>query len=887
MSREPAWRRLLRILRNDPAADDEEELRFHREMRTEEFRRRGMGEAAARAAAEERLGDLERVRRDLTELGDPERRRADRREWIAGLVQDLRYGLRTLLRAPAFASMSVLTLALGIGATTAIFSIVWTVLLAPLPYPQPDRLVRVWETSPQGATRNVVSAGNVVDWQTRARSFEVLGAHQSPFPVTLTGDGEASRVVMVNVQPEVFEALGVPVAIGRAFGEEERTGGAVAILGHAFWSGRYGADPDVLGRTLVLNDVPHTVIGVAPEGFAFPSDAVEVYLPLTADDVDPTSRTSHNYSVVARLAPGSTIESAQAEMTGLAARIAEEHPEEMTGWSARVVGLHDDVTRDVGPLFRVLLGGVAVVLLIACGNLANLLLARAVSREKEIALRGALGAGRRRIFRQLLTESALLAALGGLAAALAAPLLLRVLLGTAPSDIALVDQATIDGRMLLFTAATALGCALLFGLAPALRLARSDLESMLRSGRGGSASGHTRLRSGLLVGQVALSVVLLVGAGLFVRSFRALQATELGFDPEGLVLIDLDLPGPRYPETPDQATFYGDLVDRLAAVPGVVEAATTSQSPGAGSGMTFSFAIEGRVAPNPNGREDDETLHAVGPGYFEVLGREIVDGRPFDDLDRADGVPVVIINESLARKHWPDGDAVGQRIAFRVGETPWREIVGVVADARLQSPDVPADPGLFVPYAQKSWSWLTWSTVMVRLADGTDAEAVVPALRSALAELDPELPPQSVGTVTGAFRENTARRRFAMTLVGGFGLLALLLSVVGLYGLIAYSVARQRSEIGVRMALGARAGDVVGRVLRHSLGLTLVGALAGAAIAWWASGAIESLLYGVSPVDVRTYAVTVGLMVAVAALTALVPALRAARIDPVRALRSE
>jgi putative ABC transport system permease protein len=880
------WRRLPSIPARDPLEEGNEELRFHMEMRTRDYMERGMSEDDARRAARERLGDVDEVRRELGRIGRAEVRAERRREWLGDLRQDLRYGVRTLLRAPTFTAMSILTLALGIGATTAIFSLVWAVLLAPLPYAQPDRLVRVWETSPQGVMRNVVSAGNVLDWQERATSFSVLGAHQATYPVTLTEDGEAARVVITAVQPEVMRVLDVGPALGRTLVDEDGLSGGVVLISHELWQSRYGGDPGVLGRRIELNETPFTVVGVMPASFDFPNDEAEVWRTLMDDELDPTSRTSHNYSVVARLAPGATIERAQTEMTAIAARIAQEHPTEMTGWSARVVPLHEDLTRNVASLFWVLLGGVGVVLLIACGNLANLLLARAVSRQREIAVRGALGAGRGRILRQLLTESGLLALAGGMGAIALAPLLLGVLVRAAPADIPLLDRAAIDLGMLAFSAAAALGCAALFGLAPAVRLSRSDLETALRSGRDGSHAGHLRLRGALLVAQVSLSVVLLVGAGLFVRSFRAMHATELGFDPEGLVLMDVDLPGPRYPEIPTQTAFYERLLERVSSIPGVT-AAGTSQPPGGGAGMTFSFAIEGREASNPNGREDDETLHAITPGYFDVLGQAIVAGRAFDARDGADGAPVVILNESLARKHFPDGDAVGHRIAFRVGETPWREIVGVVADARLESPDVEPDPGIFIPFAQKTWPWLTWTTVVARVDPTVDQASVPAALRDALTELDPALPPQSIRTVEAEFRENTARRSFAMTLVSGFGVLALLLCVVGLYGLITYSIARQRREIGVRIALGAGSGDVVGQVLRRSVVLTALGAAGGVAVALGVSRAIESLLYGVSAVDPSTYALTVAGVMIVALATAALPALRAARTDPVRALRTE
>jgi putative ABC transport system permease protein len=477
--------------------------------------------------------------------------------------------------------------------------------------------------------------------------------------------------------------------------------------------------------------------------------------------------------------------------------------------------------------------------------------------------------------------------MGAAGALVLAPRLQHVLLRVAAGGIPLMDRVAIDFRMLAFTMAAAVGSALLFGLVPAIQASRLDLLSALRSGRDGSASGHARLRSILLTAQVALSVVLLVSAGLFVRSFRALQGTELGFDPHGLILMDVNLPMERYPEIPEQVLFFDQLLDRVSGLPEVKGVAGTSQAPGAGAGMTFSFAIEGRVPSNPNGREDDESLHAVTPGYFQVLGRRMVQGRAFEDNDRADAAPVVIINESLARKHWPQGDALGQRIAFRVGETPWREIVGVVEDARLQSPDQAPGPAIYIPLAQKTWTWLTWTTVVARMAPGTDPLAISEGLRRALLEMDPLLPPQSISTADDRFRENTAPRTFAMTLVGGFGTLALILSVVGLYGLITYTVTRQRREIGVRIAMGASAGDVVVGVLKRTMGLTVAGVGIGVAGALVAGRFIRGLLFGVSPVDVTTYMATVGLVLGVALLTALLPAARAARTDPVEALAGE
>jgi putative ABC transport system permease protein len=647
----------------------------------------------------------------------------------------------------------------------------------------------------------------------------------------------------------------------------------------------------VLGRTLVLDDIRYEVVGVMPPGFSFPSSgvgaAVDVWRPFTRANFDPDERTSHNNQVVARLAPGVTVEAAQQEMTRIAADIALEHPQQMTGWSARVVPLHDDITRNVRSLFWVLLGGVSVVLLITCGNVANLLLARALTRHRELAVRGALGAERGRIARQLLTESGVLAVMGGLSGAALAPVLLRVLVGSAPPDVPLLDRAAIDGRMLLFTAVTALSCALLFGLVPALRTSRADTEAALRGGRA-APRGTARLRGMLLAGQIALSVILLVGAGLFVRSFSALQRTELGFDPDRLVLMEVVLPLPAYPAIPEQIAFFDRLHGRVAALPGVVAASGSTQPPGTESMMTFSFGIEGRVAQNASGREDDETVHAILPGYFETTGQTMVSGRAFTAADRADAPPVVILNEALAQKQFPAGDAVGQRISFRPGELPWMEIVGVVRDARLESPDVEPREGLFIPFQQKPWAWLTNLTIVVRAeASLADPMSLAAGLRGALAEVDRDLPPLQIRTVEEAFRANTAWRSFATTLVSGFGVLAIALTLVGLYGLITYSVARERREIGVRLALGARSRGILARVLVRSLALSAVGALVGLVIAAAGSRAIAGMLYGVSPTDPATYALTVAFVLVVAVITAAAPALRAARTDPLQAIRTD
>ncbi len=881
-------RRLPDIPGRDPDREADDELRFHLDMRAKEYMARGMPEHEARAAAEARLGDPESVRSDTAREVRRERRAGSRRAWVAALGQDLRHALRTLLRTPSFTGVAVTTLAVGVGATTAIFSLVWAVLLAPLPYPEPGELVRVWETSPQGSTRNVVSAGNVHDWQRMARSFEVLGGYYGAGNQTLFGEQGAELVGTATVEPEVLEALGVDPLLGRALSREDAAEErATVVISESWWRTRYGADRGVLGRTVTIGPTSLEIVGVMPESLEYPSRRVDFWVPLYDSNISPDSRTSHNFFVLARLADGVSLEDAQREMDDLSARIAETWPAEMTGWGANVTPLHRDIVGDNASLFRILLGAVVLVMLIACGNLANLVVARSMARHRELAVRGALGAGRGRILRHLLVEGGVIAVGGAVAGAVLAWFLLGGLLSSAPAGIPGLEDARIDLRMLSFTALVSMGSVLLFALLPALRFSRVDLNAALRSSRGASERGHVRLRAALLTAQVALSVVLLIGSGLLIRSFRAVQSTDLGFDATGLAMTTVFPPSDAYPTGPDHLRFFDELVRRVESAPGVEAVTTTSQPPGTDVSMTFSFAIEGRVATNPSGREDDEMLHAIGADYFSVLGRNVVEGRDFAETDTRDATPVVILNETLARKHFPDGGAVGHRMAFRVDETPWREIVGVVADARMAAADEEPAPAIYIPFAQKQWDWLNWSTLVVRARPGVEPASLAPVVRTALGDLNPDIPPRSFQTVDDAYRSSTAPRAFAMTLVTGFGAVAILLSLVGLYGLISYSITRERRDIGVRMALGADARSVVWRVVLRAMGMALGGALVGVVFAALASPALEGWLYGVSRVDLGTYGGIVMLVAAFAFAASVGPAVRAGRIDPAGSLRSE
>jgi putative ABC transport system permease protein len=884
---EPFWRRYARLFGVDTRADTEEELSFHYEMRVRDYVRRGLTEAQARAAAQERLGDLERARRDCATEDDMLVQAERRREWLSEVRQDVKYGLRMLVRAPVFTAVAILTLALGIGATTAIFSVVNRVLLAPLPYPQPERLVNIWERSPQGDDHNVVSSGSYLDWSRLARSFEAIGAVQGPFGVALTSDGEPAQVMSVSLTASAMRALGTAPLYGRTFQVEDARGaGDLVVLSHKLWQQRFGGEPSIVGRRITLNEVPNTVIGVMPAHFEFPNAATEVWQVLTDGHLDANERRSHNYSVVGRLRGGVTPARAQAEMDGIARALAVEHPQFLGGWGVNVVPMHDDLTTDVKPLLLILLATVAVVLLIACANLANLLLARAVSREQEMALRGALGAGRARITRQLLTESLLIAIGGGLLGLALARVVLRGLIAAAPDNIPLLQQVSLSWPVLAFALGVTLFSTVLFGFAPALRLARADLHTALRTKREGSGTiRDTRVRAALLIAEVALSVVLLVGAGLLVRSFVQLQRTDLGYRSDDLLLMSLNVPRARYDENHDHIDFYGRAIERVRNIPGVLSAAGTTHRPASGDFMTFSFAIEGKQASNASGREDPEQLDVITPGYFRTLGIGLIEGRFLDERDRSDAPHVVVINRALARKHWANESPIGRRINFRPGEQAWMEIVGVVNDTRMESPDQAAVPVMYKPHAQKIWPWMSWMSVVARVPQGKTAAELRPAFQAALWELDSQVPLLDFALVNDIYGASLARRTFAMSLIIAFALVALALSLVGLYGLMSFTVEQQRREIGVRMALGARAGDVVWGVLRRALRLAAIGLTVGVMISLVAARQLGTLLYGVQPSDPLTIAAIALLVAATSAAASTLPAYRAVRASPLVALR--
>jgi predicted permease len=886
MASEPIWRRYTRFFGTNVVSDVDDEIEFHIEARAAEYVGQGMAPVQARARAVAEFGDMDRAKRLCREIGERQHQRRRARDYVDTVRQDLRYAVRMLGRSPGFAVAAVLTLALGIGANAAIFSLVNAVLLRPLPYRAPEQLVRVWERSPRGDERNVVSPGNYHDWRTRSKSLVPLAAHSWSYGVAMTNGGEPTMVRLMDVTPSLFPLLGVGPALGRAFTDEDAVTGGAALLSDEFWRSRFGADRGIVGRRVLLSDRPHTVVGVMPPRFDFADANTQIWRPAPPGRLPPTERRSHNWLVVGRLAPGASIDGARAEMRTIAAALAREYPQFMAGWGVNVVPLHADLVAEVRPILLVLLVGVGLILLIACGNIANLLLARAVTREREMAVRGALGAMHGRLVRQLLTEGLVLAAAGGVLGILMAAPLLQGLIALAPADIPLLDDVRLDRTVLAFAAAVTILSTALFALAPALRLARTDLQTTLRASQG-SAAGlrHARLRNALLVGEVALSLMLLIGAGLLLRSARRLSAVDYGFRADGMLSVFLSLPTVRYDSTARHVAFYAQLLDRIRTVPGVAAATATSEQPAAGYSMTFSFAIEGRRATSPSGREDAQPLHVVTPEYFRVLGIPLVRGRAFDARDHADAPRVTIVNESFAQRHWPGQSPVGRRFSFVGPEGPWLEVVGVVGDTRMISADAPPAPAFYLPHAQKQWHWMAWMALLVRAEPGHDPRSLAPAIRAVVAEQDRRLPIERIATVHELYGEGTARRRFATTLITAFAALALLLGTIGMYGVLSYAVAQRRREIGIRIALGAKPGEVMGVVLRQALGLTALGVVIGTGGALALTRLLGALLYEVSPTDPLTFVAVAVLLTAVAAVAAWMPAWRATRIDPLVVLR--
>jgi putative ABC transport system permease protein len=802
------------------------------------------------------------------------------------LIQDLRFGLRMLGKNPGFTAAAVITLALGIGANSAIFSVFDTVLLRPLPYEDPGRLVMVWETNlSRGRDRNVVSVPNFFDWRNASRSFEQMGAF-STYSVTYNSGDEPERVTAGSAAVGFFATLRARAYLGRVFREADYSSATrdIVVVSYRFWQSRLGSDPGVIGKRLLFESTPATVVGVLSPEFRFSFRRTDVWRPWVFDEEDRQNRKSHYLRVVARLKPDVSITQSQAEMDGIATGLAQEHPEWMTGWGVQVVSLHDEIVREFRPALLVLLGTVSLVLLIACANVANLLLSKATAREKEIAVRLSLGAGRVRLVRQLLTENLLLFLLGGAVGVAAAYWSVESLLTLTPFRIPRAHEIVFDSRIFLFALAIAFLTGVVFGLVPALRAVVADLGSSLKESGARSGSSRDRLRGALVVAEIALSLMLLIGAGLLIRSFWRVLEVDPGFDTERALAVTIALPSFKYPETHHYTAFHKELIERYEGLPGVRSVAGVNDLPLGLLGATRSFIIEGRPLLGP-GEKVPLPYIFVTPGYFRTMGIPLLAGRTISERDDAEAPPVLVVNQSMANRFWPDEEPVGQRLSFEGPEGPWYEIVGVVGDTRQTGLDEPMQGTMYAPYTQNTWNWMRWMSLVLR----TDVEpmSLASAARAEVREMDPDLPVLQLRTLEEQVADSVADRRFSLLLLGSFATIALALAAVGIYGVMAYAVSQRAREIGLRMALGARMGEVVALVIRQGMRLVVTGIGLGVAGAFLLTRWMESLLFGVAATDPLTFAGVSLVLAIVAFLANLIPALRASRVDPITALRYE
>jgi putative ABC transport system permease protein len=793
-------------------------------------------------------------------------------------LQEVRQAVRGMARRPGFTSLVVLTLALGIGANSAIFSVVHAVLLRPLPYGDPQGLVLVWEHNrPRQRTRNVVSSANYLAWRERAGSFARLGA-ATLATVNLGGSDGPERLSAARTAADLFPALGVSAALGRTFLPEEEKEGAAAVvlLSHELWQRRFGGEAGIVGRAIPVNGAPHTVIGVLPARAGFPPGA-ELWLPLT-DRV--LSEAQGRYlAVVARLKPGVTRDQAQADMTRVATVLEQENPVRNAGWGANVVPLREQLVGDVRLPLLVLLGAVGAVLLIACGNVAALQLGRALERRRELAVRAAMGAGSGRLARQLLTESALLGLLGGALGVLGAVWGVSGLARLLPAQVGSLIELRVNPPVLAFTAVLSLASGLLFGLAPALQAAWSDPQAALHEGGRTAGPGRARRRLGnaLVVAEAALAMTLLIGAGLLLRSFARLSGVDTGFRPENVLALEVSLAGSRYGEREARAQFYAEAAERVRRLPGVVAAGGVSVLPLSGPGMATSIRIEGQPEPAPADRPTAD-VRMVLPGYFEAMGIPLKRGRRLDERDRDH----IVINEAMAQRFWPGQDPLGRHVSVSAEGWTRAEVVGVVGDVRLISLETDPRATVYFPVSR----FPAGSLALVARTQG-DPLAMAGAIKAQVAALDPEQPVSRVRALQQVVDDSLQPPRFGAMLLGLFAAAAVLLAALGVYGLLADRVAARSRELGVRMALGADRAWILRHVLKQGLGLTLLGCLLGLLAGGALSRVIERLLFRLPPWDPWTFATVPLLLIAAGALASYLPARRAARVDPLVAMRTE
>jgi putative ABC transport system permease protein len=808
--------------------------------------------------------------------------------------QDIRYGIRMLVKAPSISIVATIALALGIGANTAIFSVVNAVLLRPLPFADSEQLMNVWETDPtRGYVRGSASYPNFVDWREQNHVFEHMASyHTGDF--ILTGRGESTRLQGAVVNADLFPLLAVAPVIGRGFlPDEDKPGesGRVVLLSQELFQRRFNSDPNVVNQSMVLDGKNYTIVGVMPSAFQFPiqNEPVELWTTVALDreGKEPITdeRGAHYMNVIARLKPGVSKEQAQAEMVAISARLEQQYPDKDLHKSSRVEPALEALVGDIRPALLILLGAVGCVLLIACANVANLLLARAMTRHKEMAIRSALGASRVRVVRQLLTESVLLSLAGGALGLVLAVWWSDLLVALGKQNIPRALQVGLDWRVLGFTLLVSVFTGIIFGLVPALHSSKTELTESLKEGARGSGEGarRNRVRGVLVVSELAIAVVLLVGAGLLIQSLWRLRQVSPGFDSQNLLTFVVGIPEVKYP-TEKQAQFYNDLVARVKSLPGVRSAGAVIPLPLSGDLIRISFETEGR--PVAKGDQPSADFFAIGDGYFKTLGVSILKGRDFNERDNKQAPAVIIVNQAFARKFFPDEDPIGKRIkpgiSTDTNEPAMREIVGVVSDVRNRNLSSELRQGYFVPAAQIPFNQMT---MVIRTTN--DPHSLITAVQNEVHSMDKELPVFNVKTMDEYIATTVAAPRFNTTLLVIFAAVALILTIVGLYGVMSYAVAQRTNEIGIRMALGAQTSDVLRLIVSQGFKLVLLGLAIGLAGAFALTRVISSLLFGVTTKDPLTFAAVAVLLAFVALLACYIPARRATRLDPLRALRYE
>jgi len=863
------------------------EIDAHIKLEADRLREEGLNQSEAQAAARRTFGNPTGAKERFYETS--------RWMWLDHLRQDLRHAFRLMAKNPALTAVIVITLALGIGANCMIFSVVRAVVLRPLDFREPDRLVQIWDSGKRsGGESDWVSFPDFRDWRAENRVFEDMAAYNFGL-VMVNGSGGAESVLGLNVTDRLFSVLGVDPILGRTFvpGEDTPGHGNVAVLGHQFWQRYFGGNPTVAGSHVNIDGESYTVIGVMPASFRFPATLpgdngavpIDLYIPMLPHP-GMEERGSHNYWAVARLKNGVSLEQARAAMSSIAKNLARQFPGTNKDMDASVARLQDHITSDFRTPFLVLLASVGLILLIACANIGNLLLSRAESRRREMATREALGASRGRLIRQTLTESLLLAIAGGGAGLILAHYGTGLLLKFGPPTIPRFQESSLDTHVLLFTAAVAVGCGILFGLAPALYGSASGVGNALKeSGSRTAGPSSQRTRNILVTGEMALAVIVLISAGLLIRSFVRVLQLDPGFNSDRVMSAFLVLPPQRYPDPQKQRAFFEEVLRRIQALPGVRSAAISNSIPLTGVNDQGGISVEDWPPQTPGEDGPQANRPRVSTGYFDTMGISLVSGRLFDEHDRDDSPLVAVVSDFGAKTYWPHTNPIGKRVAVeytRRGPV-WRQIVGVVHATRHFGLEAPRKAEVYIPYSQ---SVSPFMMLAVRAAQG-DPHNLVPSIKREIAAIDPQQSAFGFQTLDQLMSNAESRRRFQVLLLGTFAVLALLLAAIGIYGVISYSVSRRRREIGVRLALGAAPGSLVSMVVVKGLLLSLAGMAIGFAGAFGVSRVLGSLLFGISPFDVPTFAIVAAVLSAVALLSSWLPGRAAARVDPISALREE